>query len=328
MKKIWILLVSLAITAILLFIWLQDKPTGSKVQDLDESNKLAKSTSSTELETSTSQKQVDDSILLENEDLEETKEQYPYTSNVCKEQLAEQYPELQRQFIKTMQEFYFSEEEHAGQDVYREMDFQTLKSLADSNDSKAMISYGTEIIWFSAIGVRLSQESNSYRSNKELQQIVDNHKIDIEGIKEGEHYLYKAAVFGKVGAIFELIFQLDMAARRLDTNSGERKTINEFITKTKAYEKLLIDIHQSDPGLRGLFLESVRMNNTIQRLYADREDYTEIKKQIETDAEILYQDLKQRWEHDREYYGFDIYPDYLQGELEEYGNAYLECHLR
>lgn len=257
---------------------------------------------------------------------EETKEKP--SSNVCKEQLASQNPELNKRFNQTIQDFYFSEDELAGEGVYQAMPFETLKALANSNNSKAMIIYGSEKIWYSALGVRLSGPNSRYRSVEQTKDIVNNHQIDLDGIKEGESYLYNAAVFGKVGAIFEMTLLLDMAAKRLDAKSGEQEVIQELIAKSLAYEKLQGDIHQSDPALKSMFLDSVSWRNSIQRLYADRKDYTEIKKQIEADAEILYQDLKQRWEHDREYYGFDIYPDYLQGELEEYGNAYLECHLR
>lgn len=249
-------------------------------------------------------------------------------SNVCKEQLAEQYPELDKQLNQTIQDFYLSEDELAGEGVYQGMPFETLKTLADSNDAKAMIIYGSEKIWFSALGVRLSGPDSRYRSSEQTKDIVNNHKVDLDGINEGESYLYNAAIFGKVGAIFEMTLLLDMAAKRLDAKSGNQKVIQELIAKSLAYEKLQRDIHQSDPALKSMFLDSVSWRNSIQRLYADRKDYDEIKKQIESDAEILYQELKKRWEHDREYYGFDIYPDYLQGDLEEYANAYLECHLR
>lgn len=256
---------------------------------------------------------------------EETKEKP--SSNVCKEQLAGQYPELDKQLNQTIQDFYLSEDELAGEGVYQGMPFETLKVLADSNDSKAMIIYGSEKIWYSALGVRLSGPDSRYRSSQQTKDIVNNHKVDLDGINEGESYLYNAAVFGKVGAIFEMTLLLDMAAKRLDAKSGDQAVIQELIAKSLAYEKLQLDIHQSDPALKGMFLDSVGWRKSIQRLYADREDYAEIRKQIESDAEKIYQELKKRWEHDREYYGFEIYPDYLQGELEEYGNAYLECHL-
>lgn len=326
MKKILILLVSLAITAILLFILLQDEDSETQIKDLAESNKTANSTSSIELETPTVQKQADDSTPLENEVQEEIKEQLP--SNVCKEQLAEQYPELDKQLNQTIQDFYLSEDELAGEGAYQGMPFETLKVLADSNDSKAMIVYGSEKIWYSALGVRISGPDSRYRSSQQTKDIVNNHKVDLDGINEGESYLYNAAVFGKVGAIFEMTLLLDMAAKRLDAKSGDQAVIQELIAKSLAYEKLQLDIHQSDPALKSMFLDSVSWRNSIQRLYADREDYAEIRKQIESDAENIYQGLKERWEHDREYYGFEIYPDYLKGELEEYGNAYLNCHLQ
>ncbi|WP_228638729.1 hypothetical protein [Kangiella koreensis] len=265
------------------------------------------------------------SVKEENVVSKESKEQVP--SNLCKEQLAEQYPELDKQFNQTIQVFYLSEDELAGEGVYQGMPFETLKSLADSNDAKAMIIYGSEKIWFSALGVRLSGPDSRYRSSDQTKDIVNHHKVDLDGINEGESYLYNAAIFGKVGAIFEMTLLLDMAAKRLDAKSGDEVVIQELIAKSLAYEKLQVDIHQSDPALKGMFLDSVGWRDSIQRLYADREDYADIKNRIEAGAEILYQDLKQRWEHDREYYGFDIYPDYLQGDLEVYGNAYLECHL-
>lgn len=267
-----------------------------------------------------------DMTVEEESDIVDTPEKLP--SNLCKEQLAEQYPELDRQYHQVIERFYLTEEQMMGEGVYQNMPFESLKPLADSNDPQAMMVYGSEKIWFSALGVRLSGPDSRYRSSEQTKDIVNNHKVDLDGINEGESYLYNAAIFGKVGAIFEMTLLLDMAAKRLDAKSGEQEVVQELIAKSLAYEMLQADIHQSDPALKGMFLDSVAWRNSIQRLYADQEDYAEIKKQIESNADNIYQTLKERWEHDREYYGFDIYPDYLKGELEEYANAYLECHLR
>lgn len=326
MKKILILSVSLVITAILLFIWLQNKPTGSKVQDLDESKKIAKSTSSTELETSTSQKKVDASVPVENTAPEESQEQLP--SNVCKEQLAEQYPNLDRQYHQIIEEFYLSDEQMMGEGVYQNMSFEALKPLADSNDPNAMMVYGSDKIWHSATGIRISRSYNQYRTQEQTQEIIKNHQIDLVGISEGEDYLFRAAVFGKVGSVFELSMLLDLTARQMDRKEYKNNLIEDVLIKSHAYKKLLTDIFKNDEALKGVFISSDDPFKNIQRLYADHEDYDDIKERIESGSKILYQELKKRWEHDREYYGYDIYPDYLQGDLEEYANAYLECHLR
>lgn len=325
MKKNLILLVSLITIIVLLVIWLKDEPSLTQVQDLKPHLQAAEEpVLATQHQNSAVQTPETDLPSIEHEVPEETIEQVP--SNVCKEQLARQYPELDEQFNQIIEDFYLSEEEMMGEGVYQGMSFETLKPLADSNDPKAMIIYGSEKIWYSALGVRISGPDSRYRSSDQTKDIVNNHKIDLEGVNEGESYLYKAAIFGKVGAIFEMILLLDMAAKRLDTNSGDETVIRELIAKSLAYEKLQIDIHQSDPVLKSMFLDSVGWRDSIQRLYADRQNYAEIREQIESDAENMYQELKVRWEQDREYYGFEIYPDYLQGELEAYGNAYLECH--
>lgn len=324
MKKPLVLLFGL-FTAFLLLFWMKGEP-GIQTVEFDQTSQV---TTPNPIEVTNTQSEPVIETVSANDEVvnsEETKVKPP--SNVCKEQLAEQYPELDKQLNQTIQNFYLSEDELAGEGVYQGMPFETLKVLADSNDSKAMIVYGSEKIWYSALGVRISGPDSRYRNSDQTKDIVNNHKIDLEGISEGESYLYKAAIFGKVGAIFEMTLLLDMAGKRLNTNSGDETVIRELIAKSLAYEKLQVDIHQSDAALKSMFLDSVGWRDSIQRLYADREDYAEIRKQIESDAEKMYQELKARWEHDREYYGFEIYPDYLQGDLEEYGNAYLECHLR
>lgn len=325
MKKILILLVSLITTIALLLIWFKEEASLTQVQHPENPMGTTEHLTTTD-QTFVVQTTETYSLSVEEKAPEEASEQVP--SNVCKEELAEQYPELDKQFNQTIQEFYLSEDELAGEGAYQGMPFETLKVLADSNDSKAMIIYGSEKIWYSALGVRISGPDSRYRSSQQTKDIVNNHKVDLDGINEGEAYLYNAAVFGKVGAIFEMTLLLDMAAKRLDAKSGDQAVIQELIAKSLAYEKLQLDIHQSDPALKSMFLDSVSWRNSIQRLYADREDYAEIRKKIESSAENMYQELKVLWEHDREYYGFDIYPDYLKGELEKYGNAYLECHLR
>jgi hypothetical protein len=323
MKKTLVLLFGL-FSAFLLLYWMKGEPD-IQPAELDQTSQVTYPKSLANAQTQNEQISEGVSDNGGTVELQETKEKLP--SNVCKEQLAEQYPELDKQFNQTIQDFYLSEDELAGEGVYQGMPFETLKVLADSNDSKAMIIYGSEKIWYSALGVRLSGPDSRYRSSEQTKDIVNSHKVDLDGINEGESYLYKAAIFGKVGAIFEMTLLLDMAAKRLDANSGDEAVIRELIAKSLAYEKLQMDIHQSDPTLESMFLDSVGWRDSIQRLYADREDYAEIRAQIESDAENMYLELKVRWEHDREYYGFEIYPDYLRGELEEYGNAYLECHL-
>ncbi|MHC9509793.1 hypothetical protein [Kangiella sp. M94] len=323
MKKTLVLLFGL-FTAFLLLFWMKGEPDIQTVE-FDQTSQVT-TPQPTEV-TNTQSEPVIETVTANHEAVnsEGTKAKPP--SNVCKEQLAEQYPELDKQFNQTIQDFYLSEDELAGEGVYQGMPFETLKVLADSNNSKAMIIYGSEKIWYSALGVRLSGPDSRYRSSEQTKDIVNSHKVDLDGINEGESYLYKAAIFGKVGAIFEMTLLLDMAAKRLDANSGDEDVIRELIAKSLAYEKLQVDIHQSDPALKGMFLDSVGWRDSIQRLFADREDYAEIRKQIESDAENIYKEVKVRWEHDREYYGFELYPDYLHGELEEYANAYLECHL-
>ncbi|MBD3653371.1 hypothetical protein [Kangiella sp.] len=324
MKKTLVLLFGL-FTAFLLLFWLKGEPDIQTAQFDPASQVTPPQTTDV---ANTQSEPVVETVSANDEAVNSEKTQTKPPSNVCKEQLSEQYPELDKQFNQTIQDFYLSEDELAGEGAYQGMPFETLKVLADSNDSKAMIIYGSEKIWYSALGVRISGPDSRYRSSQQTKDIVNNHKVDLDGINEGESYLYNAAVFGKVGAIFEMTLLLDMAAKRLDAKSGDQAVIQELIAKSLAYEKLQLDIHQSDPALKSMFLDSVSWRNSIQRLYADREDYAEIRKQIESDAEKIYQELKERWEHDREYYGFEIYPDYLKGELEEYGNAFLNCHLQ
>lgn len=267
-----------------------------------------------------------DMTVEEESDIVDTPEKLP--SNLCKEQLAEQYPELDRQYHQVIERFYLTEEQMMGEGVYQNMPFESLKPLADSNDPQAMMVYGSDKIWHSATGIRISRSESQYRTREQTQEIVNNHRIDLVGISEGEDYLFRAAVFGKPGSIFEASMLLDLTARQMDRKEYKDNLIENVLIKSHAYKKLLSDIFKNDVALREVFLSSDDPFKNIQRLYADREDFDDIKKRIETSSEILYKELVQRWEHDREYYGFDIYPDYLKGELEEYANAYLECHLR
>ncbi|HEY9030656.1 MAG TPA: hypothetical protein VIM93_04790 [Kangiella sp.] len=327
MKKNLILLVSLVIITVMFLIWFKGEPLLTPVQKLEQSSMEA-----TELDLASPYQTSEVQTLetappsFEHEAPEETIEQVP--SNVCKEQLAEQYPELDRQYHQVIEGFYLSEEQMMGEGTYQNMPFETLKPLADSNDPQAMMVYGSDKIWHSATGIRISRSDSQYRTQEQTQEIVKNHRVDLVGINEGEDYLFRAAVFGKIGSIFEVSMLLDLTARQLDRKEYKDNLIEDVLVKSQAYKKLLSDIFKNDIALRDVFLSSDDPFKNIQRLYADREDYAEIRKQIESDAEKMYQELKARWEHDREYYGFEIYPDYLQGDLDEYGKAYLECHLR
>lgn len=325
MKKNLILLVSLITIIVLLVIWLKDEPSLTQVQHPEKSMGTTEPVLTTQNQTFVDQTSETDSLPVEQEVAVEATEQVP--SNVCKEQLAEQYPDLQKQFDEVISGFYLSGEQMAGEGVYQNMPFESLKPLADGNNPEAMMVYGSDKIWHSATGIRVSRSESQYRTREQTKSIIKNHKINIDGVMQGEEYLYKAAVLGKVGSIFELAILLDFVARNLDKESADEEVIFRFLSTSVAFKKLILDIHQNDPAFKWMFSQSADPFNNIQRLYADREDYAEIRNRIESDAENLYQQLKLRWEHDREYYGFELYPDYLKGDLEEYGNAYLECHL-
>lgn len=324
MKKTLVLLFCLLAVASLWFFWM-NKDADLQQDDLGQPSQITNPQSFEDAQTQDEQVSEGVSDNGEAVELQETKEKPP--SNVCKEQLAEQYPDLQKQFDEVVSGFYISGEQMAGEGVYQNMPFESLKPLADSNDPVAMMIYGSDMIWYSATGIRISRSESQYRTREQTKSIIRNHKVNVDGVMQGEEYLYKAAVFGKVGSIFELAILLDLVARNLDKEDIDEKVITRFLSTSVAYKKLILDIHQHDPVLKWMFSQSADPFNNIQRLYSDREDYAEIREQIESNAENMYQEIKTRWEHEREYYGFEIYPDYLQGELEEYGNAYLECHL-
>ncbi len=323
MKKPLVLLFGL-FTVFLLLFWMKGKPDIQTVE-FDQTSQVI-TPQPTEV-TNTQSEPVIETVTANHEAVnsEGTKAKPP--SNVCKEQLAEQYPNLQRRFDEVISSFYINGEQMAGEGVYQNMPFESLKPLADSNDPAAMMIYGSEKIWHSTTGIRISRTESQYRTQDQTQEIVKNHQIDMIGIREGEEYLFKSAVFGKVGSIFEASILLDLAARQMDRKDFKLEVTQAILAKSLAYKKLILDIHQHDPAFKWMFSQSADPFNNIQRLFADREDYAEIRKQIESDAENIYKEVKVRWEHDREYYGFELYPDYLHGELEEYANAYLECHL-
>lgn len=326
MKKSWLVMISVVTIIVLWFFWLKGEPSIIQVQDLKPHLEAEKEPDlTTQHQTFVDQTSETDSHPVEQEVPEETIEEVP--SNVCKDQLAEQYPELDRQYHEIIEGFYLSEEQMMGDGVYQNMPFEVLKPLADSNDPQAMMVYGSDKIWHSATGIRISRSDSQYRTQEQTQEIVKNHRIDLVGISEGENYLFRAAVFGKVGSIFEVSMLFDLTARQMDRKEYKDNLIEDVLVKSHAYKKLLSDIFKNDIALRDVFLSSDDPFKNIQRLYADHKDFEDIKIRIEAGAEVLYQELKKRWEHDREYYGFEIYPDYLQGDLEEYGNAYLECHL-
>lgn len=325
MRKTLVLLFCVLVVASLLFFWMSDDVDIHQV-NLGQPSQI---TNPQSLEgAQTQDEQIIEAVSANDEAVnsEETKEKPP--SNICKEQLAEQYPELDKQFNHALQDVYLSGEQMAGEGVYQNMSFENLKPLADANNPDAMMVYGSEMIWYSATGIRVNRADSQYRTQEQTKNIIKTHKVNLNGVIQGQEYLYKAAVFGKEGAIFESAVLLDLVARNLNKEDTDEKLIMELLSKSLSYKKLIIDIHQHDPSFRGIFGQSMDPFNNIQRLYADREDYAEIRKQIESDAENMYQELKERWEHDREYYGFEIYPDYLKGELEEYGNAYLDCHMQ
>jgi|GEM_PF-2310427 len=327
MKKISILLVSVIVVAVFLIVWFSEDYGNNTENRIESSDQIKLSSSDEEHSES---KISQESTPKQNEPPEvftrqsESDEQIDVAS--CLKELETKYPELNKKFHQIVEEFYFSREEMLGEGGYQSMSLDDLKILADANDSKAMMTYGSELIWLSSLGVRQSQQSSQYRTHKETKEIVSNHVVDPEGVRRGEQYLFKAGVFGKVGSIFEMYLLLDMVALQLDKKSAEPDLINEFLAKSLAYKKLLGMIHQKDLALQKGFVDSMSWNDTIQRMYADHADYEGIRKQIENNAEKMYQDFKSAWIKERQYYGFDVYPDYLQGELEKFGNSYLDCY--
>lgn len=327
MKKILILLVSVLGIVVFILIQFSEDINNKK---LDSNNSAHQATPiSPESEKPTSKNsQGNYPQVAKNSDESKSLAQNDSQRDVasCIKGLEEEYPELNEQFHEIIEEFYFSREEMLGEGGYQSMTLDDLKILADANDSKAMMTYGSELIWLSSLGVRQGQQSSQYRTHEETKKIVSSHEVDPEGVRRGEGYLFKAGVFGKVGSIFEMYLLLDMVALQLDKKSSEPELIHEFLAKSLAYKKLLEKIHQKDLALQKGFVDLMSWNDSIQRLYADHADYEDIRNKIENNAEKMYQKYMSDWIKERQYYGYDVYPDYLQGELEIFGNAYLDCY--
>lgn len=325
MKKILILLVSvLGIVAFLLIKFSEEDIHNKKMSSANQMTSI-----SAESDKPTSEKSQDNNPqVVKTSDKPKSQTQGDSQSDVasCIKGLEEEYPELNERFHQIIEEFYFSREEMLGEGGYQSMSLDDLKILADANDSKAMMTYGSELIWLSSLGVRQGQQSSQYRSHEETKEIVGSHVVDPEGVRRGEEYLFKAGVFGKVGSIFEMYLLLDMVALQLDKKSAEPELVHEFLAKSLAYKKLLEKIHQKDLALQKGFVDLMNWNDSIQRLYADHEDYEDIRKKVENNAEKMYLQFQSDWTKERQYYGFDVYPDYLQGELESFGNDYLDCY--
>lgn len=327
MKKILILLVSVIVVVVFLIIGFSEDFESDTANSTENSDHIKLSSSNEEHSKSKQSQEYppkQDGSTEESTRQSKSDEQIDVAS--CLKELENKYPELNKQFHQIIEEFYFSREEMLGEGGYQSMSLDDLKILADANDSKAMMTYGSEVIWLSSLGVRQSQQSSQYRTHDETKQIVSKHKIDLDRVREGEQYLFKASVFGKVGSIFEMYLLLDMVALQLDKQFAKPELINEFLAKSLAYQKLLEMIHKNDLALQKSFVDLMNWNDSIQRMYADHADYENIRKQIESDAEEMFKQFKSAWIKERRYYGFDIYPDYLQGELETFGNAYLDCY--
>ena len=174
MKKTLVLLFGL-FTAFLLLFWLKGEPDIQTAQfdpasqvTPPQTTDVANAQSELVVETVSANDEVVNS--------EDTQAKPP--SNVCKEQLSEQYPELDKQFNQALQDVYLSGEQMAGEGVYQNMSFENLKPLADANNPDAMMVYGSEMIWYSATGIRVNRTDSQYRTKEQTKNIIKTHQVN------------------------------------------------------------------------------------------------------------------------------------------------------
>ena len=244
----------------------------------------------------------------------------------CWEKLQVDNPSVAQKFDALLEQIFLADHEMTSSGAYTQMPEESLVSLANAQDTTAMLVHGSNLVWQGAIGVKV------YRNEQYAQKIdrskIKQHQMDFEKIAQGEEYLYQAAVLGKYGALLELSALAGLQARRLIRKDGDKDKIKELMAKNVAYNSLLNKVHQHDPVLARFINNDPDSFNKalLKQMYQNEQQIEQAMNEIKAIANQESDYLLNKWKNNRDYYGLEYFPRVVDSELEQFMNeAHEKC---
>ena len=216
------------------------------------------------------------------------------------------------------------QENLAGRGHYQELTLDSLASYAGTGDPEATFLYGLELISKGLFGFYQTERYREYKvGTPEFKVNMKEHKVDIEKLKLGEDYLFKSAVQGKLLALGEIAAYFAIAVKELKEQGSTEKQISQFLVESHAYVLLMKDAFKKDAViLEAMAVDNKSLNTTLKIAFPGGAP-KDVRELLLTRAKERFLELKERWKRNREYYGYDIYPDLFTNEEEM---LYIKCN--
>lgn len=244
--------------------------------------------------------------------------------------VARQKGEMEARAEQFLTDFHLSPADIAASGAYTTLDLASLKSLADANDSSAMLVYGTALYWHAVVGVDLYEIG--LNSEKLSTEQAKAHKVEDAKVAVANSYLYRSALYGRSGALMELQALQGLEIRKLIKHKASDEKIKDKILNNLATSRLLIAVHKNNSFLNTYFNEGF-IAQGVKTQIADwlqtknKEVIDEEYKHLKLSSEKLSHKLEQTWIADRDYLGLEPFPKLLDDELNEYLTNQQTCEL-
>ncbi|WP_223578562.1 hypothetical protein [Kangiella taiwanensis] len=210
-----------------------------------------------------------------------------------------------------------------GRGHYQELNLSSLASYADAGEPDAMFLYGLELVWKGLFGM---YQTKHYREHPvgstSFKESLKNHKVDLSKVREGEKYLFKSAVQGKLLALGEIAAYFAISVKSLKKQEESEDQIKRYLVESHAYTLLMKDVFKNDYSLlESLTIDNKSLDTTLKIAFPDG-----VPQGVEADlinkAQNRFKELKEKWRSSREYFGYDVYPDLFTTDEEE---LYITC---
>ena len=326
MKKILILLVSLLLVISIVYFALQEQTiTQNSNEVLLEPSQSTQGIPDESVSDINTDSEVEQPLPKDNKVASK-----PFSLRRCIESVDKKYPGMNIGLYIVTSKVYADGEIAAGRSPYQTMPTASLKSLAAADDVDALFVLGQETMWLATTGLMVNEHSDVPKlSSEEKSAILKNHELDFELLEEGEEYLFRAAVLGKLGGLGEFSSLTSMGFRRLSKSDAEDKRVKKLIAKVMAYSELTREIHREDDYLQEIMggqLESIERR--VLQPFVELEDFESFKQDIQKIADSEFELLYQRWKERRNYYGLPVHPKIITDELTDYSEEMAACHKK
>lgn len=215
------------------------------------------------------------------------------------------------------------QENLVGRGHYQELNLSSLASYADAGEPDAMFLYGLELVWKGLFGM---YQTKRYREHPvgspSFKESLKNHKVDLSKVREGEKYLFKSAVQGKLLALGEIAAYFAISVKSLKKQEESEEQIKRYLVESHAYTLLMKDVFKNDYSLlESLTIDNKSLDTTLKIAFPYG-----VPQGGEADlinkAQNRFKELKEKWRSSREYFGYDVYPDLFTTDEEE---LYITC---